>query len=330
MNRDYSSRAFLVLITILIPVTLLSGNANVIAKVGSIDITSSEVELTAQNLERGRFYHASKSGSRIKEFSFEALEYLMFLTLRSEEGARNGISADKEKIEQAIHAMKGGRSEEEFNHILKERSLDAAEMKRRLRRNMIAQAYVERLLQESTRVSDQECREFFENNRSMFTTGDLYYVFMITAKIPPTRDAAAIQKANDVIEKARQELARGASFESVARKYSQDEFASAGGEMQPSPLALFSESIRDAVQNLQPGKVSDVVVSIYGLHLLLLKSIEPSKVLSFDETKDQIQDLLTRKKREEVLEQDKVRLIKSAEIAIYDPDLEKEFRKKYD
>jgi len=59
-------------------------------------------------------------------------------------------------------------------------------------------------------------------------------------------------------------------FATLARMYSVDGSAIQGGELEPAPLAGFVKPFADALAELKPGQVSEVVESEFGFHLIQL------------------------------------------------------------
>ena len=59
-------------------------------------------------------------------------------------------------------------------------------------------------------------------------------------------------------------------FDIMARMYSMDGSAISGGELDPQPLDGFVRQFADALADLKPGQVSEVVETQYGYHLIQL------------------------------------------------------------
>ena len=61
-----------------------------------------------------------------------------------------------------------------------------------------------------------------------------------------------------------------AKFDLLARIYSVDGSALHGGEMEPATLQTFVQPFADALSELKPGQISEVVETQYGFHLIQL------------------------------------------------------------
>lgn len=120
------------------------------------------------------------------------------------------------------------------------------------------------------RFTDEEALRLYEQNKSKFTSQRVH-LRQILIRIKADGGADAEAKARNRAGELLGSLHRGAKFEDVARKYSEDSIsASAGGDLgQVSPGKL-PEEIASAVERLSPGKYSDVVQTPFGFHIVQL------------------------------------------------------------
>ena len=82
-------------------------------------------------------------------------------------------------------------------------------------------------------------------------------------------DPAERQRSLDLALKLKEQLAAGASFEDLARKYSGDPgSAPRGGYLGWNPRGTFSEAFDEAAWTLPIGEISDVVQTNFGFHLI--------------------------------------------------------------
>ncbi len=80
----------------------------------------------------------------------------------------------------------------------------------------------------------------------------------------PTRNGAAKTKADDVLS----QLNKGADFAELAKKYSEDTSASSGGDLGFISKGQTVKEFEDAAFALEPGKVSGVVKTQFGYHII--------------------------------------------------------------
>ncbi|MDH5387712.1 MAG: SurA N-terminal domain-containing protein [Gammaproteobacteria bacterium] len=99
-------------------------------------------------------------------------------------------------------------------------------------------------------------------------------------------EAAARTQITDI----RKQLADGASFDDLARKYSQDiGSAKQGGDLGWVESGQMVKPFEDALYALKMGEVSDVVESQFGLHLIKLEKIQSEPVQPFQEKRAELE-----------------------------------------
>ncbi len=113
----------------------------------------------------------------------------------------------------------------------------------------------------------------------------------------PSAQLSEEQAAKQLAE-LRQRIEKGqASFAQLAEQYSQDGSAPMGGDLGWSSPGQFVPEFEQALERLQPGQISQPVVSRFGVHLIAL---EDRRQVTLDER--QQRDMLRNMVREEKLE----------------------------
>ncbi|MCW5654769.1 peptidylprolyl isomerase [Hydrogenophaga sp.] len=99
----------------------------------------------------------------------------------------------------------------------------------------------------------------------------------------------------------REQLASGqASFETLAREHSQDGSASQGGDLGWASPGQFVPEFEQAMNGLQPGQVSQPLVSRFGVHLIKVEERRQAQ-LSSREQREIVRGLVRDKKTDEAL-----------------------------
>lgn len=94
------------------------------------------------------------------------------------------------------------------------------------------------------------------------------------------------------------------NFSDNAKKYSEDGSASQGGDLGYFTKGKMVKSFEDTVFNLEVGKISKIVETQFGYHLILLEDKKPERVILFDEVKNAIaKNLLTGKEKNKLREE---------------------------
>ena len=108
-------------------------------------------------------------------------------------------------------------------------------------------------------------------------------LFKTAGKTPP--EVETIEKtAADVLNQIR----AGANFGELAKKYSEDSTAQAGGELGWLVHGQTVPEFDSTAFSLKPGQVSGLVKTVYGIEILKVEDKQVAHLQSFDEVKDSI------------------------------------------
>jgi len=115
-------------------------------------------------------------------------------------------------------------------------------------------------------------------------------------------DSLSQETAIARLQELRQQIGNGsARFEELARQYSQDGSASAGGELGWASPGMFVPEFEQVMSRLAPGQLSEPLVSRFGVHLIQVQ--ERRQVpLSAREQREWVRNLLREQKAEQAYE----------------------------
>ncbi len=97
------------------------------------------------------------------------------------------------------------------------------------------------------------------------------YVYAQITRFPKSMTEAKQRTREQLLDMRERVITGKARFETLARMYSQDPgTAMRGGEMEPSTLNSLDQAFADALEQLKPGQISEVVESQFGFHIIQL------------------------------------------------------------
>src|SRR5271157_3058751 len=139
------------------------------------------------------------------------------------------------------------------------------------------------------KVDEAELRQYYAQHLSDYRVPDrvkvAHILFKTTGKTPA--EVAAIEKtAADVLNQIR----AGANFADLAKKYSEDSTAQAGGELGWLVHGQTVAEFDSVAFSLKPGEVSGLVKTVYGIHILKVEDKQVAHLQSFDEVKNSIRE----------------------------------------
>ena len=245
----------------------------VVAVVGGSSITYSEVENTARRLTESRREQGYTSD---RDPMNEALEQLMMQKLLYNQALIDSVEIMKTDIMARVE-------EEVQDMIAREGTIPAVEAKmhnpifnirENLRRRYEEEAYASGMQREvigKVTIIPGEVERFYRqtDKDSLPVIGDQYVYAHIT-KFPKSIDEAKRRARERLLEMRERIITGDAKFDLLARIYSVDGSALHGGEMEPATLQTFVQPFADALSELKPGQISEVVETRYGQHIIQL------------------------------------------------------------
>ena len=234
----------------------------VVAVVGGSSITYSEVENTARRLTESRREQGYTSD---RDPMNEALEQLMMQKLLYNQALIDSVEIMKTDIMARVE-------EEVQDMIAREGTIPAVEAKmhnpifnirENLRRRYEEEAYASGMQREvigKVTIIPGEVERFYRqtDKDSLPVIGDQYVYAHIT-KFPKSIDEAKRRARERLLEMRERIITGDAKFDLLARIYSVDGSALHGGEMEPATLQTFVQPFADALSELKPGQISEVV-----------------------------------------------------------------------
>lgn len=145
-------------------------------------------------------------------------------------------------------------------------------------------------------VSSEEIKRYYEARKDTFKIPKQIRVRDILIKAGPQDTADQLEvkkkKAEEILAIAK----KTKDFSSLAKKYSEAEDASKGGDMGWIQKGSIGEQIESTLFSMKAGDLSDVFAAKDGFHILKVEEVKEEKQKSFEEVKDQILQTLKKEK----------------------------------
>lgn len=192
--------------------------------------------------------------------------------------SQEGIMVDPQEVEQTmerqLETLKSQfPSEEAFQQELQAQGFTIEGLKETYREDIEDQLYKQKLvsteLRKDINVTNEELRQFYEDHKDEIpaTVGEQVEVAHILFAVEPTE--ASYEAAAEKIAMVKNKLEEGNSFEELAKEYSDDPASrEKGGDLGFFKLNDMVPEFSEALLEMNPGEVSDVVESRFGFHLI--------------------------------------------------------------
>lgn len=246
----------------------------VVAVVGSSSILYSEVDDYARQLTAQRRAEGYTSD---RDPMNEALEALMTQKLLFNQAQVDSVqinaggimSAVEERLQRMIE-MEGSIPQLEAKH-----HMAIFNIRENMRQRFEEQTYAEemqRTVVDKVGVIPGEVERFYKSiDRDSLPTVAEQYIYAQITRFPKSIKEAK-QRTRERLLDMRERIITGKSkFEHLARMYSQDPGSTMrGGEIDPTELNGLEAPFAEALENMKPGQISEVVETRAGLHIIEL------------------------------------------------------------
>ncbi|WP_432409636.1 foldase protein PrsA [Wukongibacter sp. M2B1] len=258
---------FLLTISLLLVIVSVTGcqSKDIVASVGDENITKEEL------------YQ-----SLVNQNGVEALESLISEKIVELEVKKENIEVTEEDIEKEMKKIIDYYgSEDAFNQVLE----NAGYTKDDLKKNIKSSIKIEKLLEPSLTITEDEMKQYFNDNKASF------------AQQEQVKTSHILVDSEEKAQEVKNKLLAGEDFTKLAKEYSLDQNNKEnGGDLGYVVKGQMVPEFEDAAFTLEAGEISDPVKTQYGYHIIKVEEIKEAKEANYDENKEEIKEILIEQK----------------------------------
>lgn len=227
------------------------------------------------------------------DFRSQVLEDMITDQLLIDYAKKSGYSIDDESVTGEIASIKEQfGSTEEYEAALEAQGFTEEVLEREIRKGLTIERMLETTITSKIAVTDEEIAEFYSAHPEYFQTPESVTASHIIITVDPEDSDQAKEEAREKIEAIRQELVNGADFAAVAREKSQGPSAPSGGSLGTFTRGQMVAPFEEAAFALEPGELSDIVLTEFGYHVILVEEKLPAETMPIEEVSNQIREYL--------------------------------------
>ena len=192
------------------------------------------------------------------------------------EAARQGTTVSKvetdQAVDQAIQDLKQRLgSEASYRRVLAQEQTSEAQLRKKyepeVRKQLLVMRLVGREVQNKTTVTDAEARSFLAAHRdSIGRRPERLKLAHIVIGFEP--DSVALRRARTRADSLRTAIVKGATFEDLAQRFSDDPSGRRGGDLGTFGRGDMVREFEDVAFGLKPMEVSPLVRTRFGYHII--------------------------------------------------------------
>jgi peptidyl-prolyl cis-trans isomerase SurA len=183
-----------------------------------------------------------------------------------------GMRVDELQLDRAVQriAQNNGLALAEFRRALERDGVDFERFRAELRQQILLSRLREREVDDRVQVSETEIDAYLEEYKASLASAVEYDVAHILVRVPEQARPEQVEQARARAARVREEARAGADFARLAASHSDAGDALQGGALGWRAPGRLPELFAEALRDMQPGAVSELLRSPAGFHLVKL------------------------------------------------------------
>ncbi len=273
--------------------------SDVLIRVNGKSITVREYVTLFENLKPKELNLIGKERAEMKNMVIKTLVRRSVILTEAE---RRNIHLTEEELKAGLERIKSGYTPSAFEEGLLEQMVDEKDWKERMSQSLLIEKMFDASQPPISKPSLKEALNYYNENQSLFRTGE-----EVSAQHIVVNDEKTAEMLRDKWRK------QPSSFLSLAKEYSTGPEASTNGQINVEKETLPEELDRVLFES-PIGRISSVIQSPYGFHIIKVLSRRSSLNLDFEQVKNEILKILAEEQRRAWVHKFEEHLIRSATI----------------
>jgi len=308
---------------------------NVAVIVNGVDVTEAELQqIIKPQLEKiaqqGKQLPPAFAQAYEKQLRQQTLDRIIIGRLLEEKVKEANIAVTEEEVINQIKAILAAQrpplSLEEFQKTRAESGQSFDEVKEQVRKGMAYQKIMEAQWAGKINITEEDAKKYYDENPTKFEVKEQVrasHILIKPAEItdPNTDPNQAKAEAKAKIQGLLEQIKGGADFAELAKASSDCPSAARGGDLDFFPRGKMVPPFDKAAFALEAGKVSDIVETRFGYHIIKVTDRKDPSTTSFEQARDSLIKQLTQQKQNEFANK-YIKSLKAAANIVYPPGKE--------
>ena len=289
------------------------------AKVNGVGIKTKTLDAAVSNfIENQKVFGVEVKEEEKVKLREGVLEQMIVTELLYQESKKAKLGNLKDKVKESFEEIKKGfASEDEFKKHFEDRGMLEKDLMNIIRQGIYIETFLEKDIYGSVAISEQEKKEEYEANKDKLNLPEQVRASHILIRFD--KDASDEDKkiARAKIDELRKRAASGEDFAELAKENSEDGSAPQGGDLGYFRRGMMVPQFEAVAFSLDTGKISDVVETQFGYHIIKVLDKQDARQLGYEEVESDMSRFLIGQKRDAVLQEFVTGLKENAKIKIY-------------
>ena len=283
-------------------------------------LTVNGEKITAKQFDK--VLNAQKKIFRVQNFEELKTEELVWIktrglneiirnTLIAQEIAKENISIEQNVLESNLRKAREGYLEGAFEKTLDLEGISIADWEKSIEKKLLTNELIHQQVNSKVSLSDKELRDYYDKNHNEFHKKEQVKALHIM-----------VESEEEIREIQKELRSKQKTFPALAMEYSLGPEGAQGGDLGYFEAGQMPEEFDD-VFKLKINKVSDIIKTPYGFHLLKVVDKIEERKMDFEESKSRVKKILLEYLQDQAFKKWFLKLKQNAEIEIEYESLEK-------
>lgn len=238
-----------------------------------------------------------------------------------QESGKQKVEISKETIQKEFDRIKGRyKDPKKFETVMTQMKMTPDDLKDQIHRKMAVQELIQKEVGGKISVTEEEAKLVFDENPEDFKQQAQVHARHILIKVEKDADEAAKSAARKKLEAVQVKANKGEDFAELAKTHSEGPSNSRGGDLGFFGKGQMVKPFEEAAFALEPGKISDIVETPFGYHLIKVEEKKAERSLPFEEVKEKLMEKLKNGKVEKQMMTYLLALREKAKIETFLPE----------
>ena len=283
-------------------------------------LTVNGEKITAKQFDK--VLNAKKQLFRVQNFEELKTEELVWIKIRglneiirntliAQEIAKENISIEQNVLEDNLRKAREGYLEGAFEKTLDLEGISIADWEKSIEKKLLTNELIHQQVNSKVSLSDKELRDYYDKNHNEFHKKEQVKALHIM-----------VESEEEIREIQKELRSKQKTFPALAMEYSLGPEGAQGGDLGYFEAGQMPEEFDD-VFKLKINKVSDIIKTPYGFHLLKVVDKIEERKMDFVESKSRVEKILLQHLQDQAFQKWFLKLKQNAEIEIEYESLEK-------
>jgi peptidyl-prolyl cis-trans isomerase C len=274
-----------------------------VAKLDGVDITKNDLVARATEARGAIAQRGMAPPAPTMGFFRKVLDDIIGNRLLARDLVAQGKGATPAEVDQQVASIRSQfESDAAFEQSLAARGFDRERLKREVAEGITVSRWVQQTVVPSIQADEAELRKFYDANAEKMVEPEKAHVRHVLVLVDPkaTPEERAAKKKH--AEELRAKIAGGADFAAVATESSDDKQSAArGGDLGWFYKGQMVPPFEKAAFELPTGKLSEVVETRFGYHVIEVLERKTATKLTFEDARPRIEQVVKQRRLEETV-----------------------------